>query len=182
MAENKPSTEVQAKGHVRSFPAPGLRQIFRHITGHHDRGQSVFLSSDQGDHHRIMGEEQAVTNILYELNDDVDIEKAHAKEPPLHCRTDSIVRMVDFGPGVESPLHRAVSIDNGIVIEGVFELILDLGEKRIMRQADNITGNNTLPGRMMWILLDVHDVVANGQKREGFLGELAKEYEVQGVS
>ncbi|KAI0410208.1 hypothetical protein F5X98DRAFT_387170 [Xylaria grammica] len=71
------------KGYVSSFPAPGLRQMVRHITGHNEKGESVFLSSNHGDHHRIMGEQQAVANILYstqetpvELNDDVDIEKA----------------------------------------------------------------------------------------------------------
>lgn len=102
--------------------------------------------------------------------------------------------MIDFAPEVESPLHRAVSIDYGIVVEGVFELILDSGEKRIMRQGDvsiqratahkwkNITGNGTMPGRMMWILLDCKDVYANGQKMEGFLGDLEKEYVGRGAS
>ncbi|KAI1274050.1 NAD(P)-binding protein [Xylaria sp. FL0933] len=175
--------------------------MFRHITGHNEKGESVFLSSDQGDHHRIMGEKQAVANILYstqetpvELNGDVDIEKARAKEPPLHYHNGSIVRMIDFAPGVESPLHRAVSIDYGIVVEGVFELILDSGEKRVMRQGDvsinraaahkwkNITGNGTMPGRMMWILLDCKDVYVNGKKMEGFLGDLAKEYVDQGIA
>jgi hypothetical protein len=101
--------------------------------------------------------------------------------------------MIDFAPGLESPMHRAVSIDYGIVVEGVFELTLDSGETRIMRQGDvsvnraaahkwkNITGNGTLPGRMMWILLDCKDVIVNGKKVEGFLGELEKEYIEQGV-
>ncbi|KAJ3561106.1 hypothetical protein NPX13_g9072 [Xylaria arbuscula] len=188
------------KGYVGSFPAPGLRQMVRHITGHNEKGESVFLSSDHGSHHRIMGEQQAVANILYstqetpvELNGDVDIEKARAQEPPLHYHNGSIVRMIDFAPGLESPMHRAVSLDYGIVVEGVFELVLDSGEKRVMRQGDvsinraaahkwkNITGNGTLPGRMMWILLDCKDVYANGQKLEGFLGELEKEYVDQGV-
>ncbi|CAJ2508341.1 Uu.00g133670.m01.CDS01 [Anthostomella pinea] len=193
--------DVPAKGYVQSFPAPGLRQIFRHITGHDGKGDSVFLRSDQGDHHRIMGDQQAVANILYstqetpaELNGDVDIEKASSQEPPLHYHGGSIVRMIDFAPNVESPLHRAVSIDYGIVVEGVFELILDSGEKRVMRQGDvsvqratahkwkNISGNGTMPGRIMWVLLDCKDVYVNGNKMEGFLGDLAKEYVDQGVS
>ncbi|RYP63554.1 hypothetical protein DL771_009216 [Monosporascus sp. 5C6A] len=199
----KPTSQVPvpAKDYVQSFPVPGLRQIFRHITGHNEEGKSVFLRSDQGDHHRVMGEQQAVANILYstqetpvELNGNVDIEKAKAQEPPLHYHNGSIDRMIDFGPGVESPLHLAVSIDYGIVVEGVFELILDSGEKRIMRQGDvsvqratahqwkTIMGNGTLPGRMMWILLDCNDVYVNGKKMEGFLGDLAKEYVDQGVT
>ncbi|TGJ81840.1 hypothetical protein E0Z10_g6912 [Xylaria hypoxylon] len=107
--------------------------------------------------------------------------------------TQIVVRMIDFAPGVESPMHHAVSIDYGIVVEGVFELVLDFGEKRIMRQRDvsinraaayrwkNITGNGTLLGRMMWILLDCKDVYVNGKKIEEFLGDLVKEYVDQGV-
>lgn len=98
--------------------------------------------------------------------------------------------MIDFGPGVESPLHRAMTIDYGIIVEGVFELILDSGEKRIMRQGDvsvqratahkwvNVTGNGTLPGRVMWVLLDCKEVVdAKGEKVEGYLGSLQEHYE-----
>jgi hypothetical protein len=97
--------------------------------------------------------------------------------------------MIDFGPGVESPMHRALSIDYGIVLEGEFQIELDSGETRIMKQGDvsvqratahkwkNITGGGTEPGRMMYILLDCKDVIVNGTKVEGFLGELEKEYE-----
>lgn len=101
--------------------------------------------------------------------------------------------MIDFGPGVESPLHRALTIDYGIVVEGVFELVLDSGERRILRQGDvcvqratahrwrNITGNGTLPGRMMWVLLDCADVIVGGKKQEGDLGDLTKEYRGRGT-
>ncbi|KFA67228.1 hypothetical protein S40285_06292 [Stachybotrys chlorohalonatus IBT 40285] len=206
MAEQTEQTtapiELPGLNYVHSgFPAPGLRQINRHITGHNDDGKSVFLSTDNGDHHRIMGEKQAVANILYstqetpvQLNGNVDIEKASKEEPPLHYHNGSIVRMIDFAPSVESPMHRAVSIDYGIVVEGTFKLVLDSGEERIMRQGDvsvqratahkwiNITDNGTAPGRMMWILLDCHDVVVNGQKMEGYLGDLEKEYVGRGAS
>ncbi|KAI5867518.1 NAD(P)-binding protein [Durotheca rogersii] len=170
--------------------------LARHITGHNDEGKSVFLSSDNGDHYRIMGEKQAVANILYstretpvDLNDNVDIEKAKSQEPPLHYHNGTVVRMIDFAPDVESPMHRAVSLDYGIVVEGTFKLILDSGEERIMHQGDvsiqratahkwhNISGNGTQPGRMMWILLDCKDVYVKGKKMEGYLGELTQYYE-----
>lgn len=90
MADIAASSEgpaVAANGYVQDFPAPGLRQMFRHITGHNEKGESIFLSSDHGDHHRVMGEQQAVANILYstqetpvELNGDVDVEKARSQE------------------------------------------------------------------------------------------------------
>lgn len=82
-----------------------------------------------------------------------------------------------------------MTIDYGIVLVGEFELSLDSGETRILRQGDvsvqratahkwrNITGGGTEPGRMLYVLLDCKDVVVNGNKLEGFLGELEKEYE-----
>jgi hypothetical protein len=97
--------------------------------------------------------------------------------------------MIDFGPNVKSPMHRAISIDYGIVVEGEFRITLDSGESRIMRQGDvsvqratahmwqNITGNGTLPGRMMWILLDCNHVVINGEKLEEELNELGPYYQ-----
>ncbi|KAI0869337.1 hypothetical protein GGS24DRAFT_512180 [Hypoxylon argillaceum] len=190
------ASEVPSAGYVKEgFPAPGLRQIQRHITGHNAQGKGVFLSTDSGDHKRILFDGRAVANILYstqetpaELNADVDIQKAKEREPPLHYPQGSIARMVDFAPGVESPLHRAVSIDYGIVLEGTFELELDSGERRVMREGDvsvnracahkwrNITGGGTLPGRMLYILLDCNDVIVNGEKLEEYLGALEKDY------
>lgn len=69
------------------FPAPGLHRTVRHITGHNAEGKGVFLSTDCGDHHRVMGNDQAVANILYstsetpvDLNGDVDLVKAKETE------------------------------------------------------------------------------------------------------
>lgn len=69
------------------FPAPGLRKTHRFITGHDAEGKGYFQTSDNGDHHRVMGENQAVANILYstkenpvELNYDVDIKYARDNE------------------------------------------------------------------------------------------------------
>lgn len=80
--------EVPAAGFITNgFPAPGLTRIQRHITGHDDQGKSVFLSTDSGEHYRVMGEKQAVANIIYstqetpvELNGNIDIQKAKEAE------------------------------------------------------------------------------------------------------
>lgn len=112
-----------------------------------------------------------------------------SKQPGLHIPNGTVVRLIDFAPGLESPIHRAMSIDYGIVLNGEFELTLDSGESRIMKQGDvsvqratahkwkNITGGGAEPGRMLYVLLDCKDVVVNGKKLEGFLGDLEKEYE-----
>ncbi|CDM37417.1 hypothetical protein DTO013E5_7483 [Penicillium roqueforti] len=179
------------------FPAPGLRATQRLITGNKEEdGKGHFLVTDNGDHHRVMGENQAVANIIYsthenpvDLNEDKDIKYAKENEPGLHITNGTVVRMIDFGPGVESPMHRAMSIDYGIVMDGEFELTLDSGETRIMKQGDisvqratahkwkNITAGETQAGRMLYVLLDCKEVLVQGKKIEGFLGELEKEYE-----
>lgn len=89
MAETptSPQTEPVPEYYIHNFPAPGLRQVFRHITGNNPQGKSVFLSSDHGEHYRFMVENQAVANIIYstretpvDLKDNVDVRKAHEQE------------------------------------------------------------------------------------------------------
>lgn len=96
--------------------------------------------------------------------------------------------MIDFGPGAVSPMHRVNSLDYAIVLEGVFKMVLDSGEERVMQRGDiavqratahqwiNVTGNGLLAARMLFVLLDVNDVDVAGSRAEGFLGELAKDY------
>ena len=69
------------------FPAPGLRKTQRLITGHGSDGKGHFLVTDSGDHHRVMGEKQAVAVIPYstnenpvDLNGDVDVKFARENE------------------------------------------------------------------------------------------------------
>lgn len=79
---------TEAIGFVtKGFPAPGLRDIQRLITGHGSDGKGHFIATDNGDHHRVMGEQQAVANILYstfespvELNGDIDVKRAKEVE------------------------------------------------------------------------------------------------------
>ncbi|KAI0505867.1 hypothetical protein F5B22DRAFT_639602 [Xylaria bambusicola] len=195
-AEEVADTAIFFAGYVSTFPAPGLRRTVRHITGHNAEGKGIFLSTDDGDHHRIIGDKQAIGNIIYstnqtpaDLNDDADLKYAKENEPGLHVHNGSVARMIDFGPNVLSPMHRAVSLDYGVVLEGEFKLILDSGEERIMRQGDvsvnrssahqwhNITGNGTMPGRMLFILLDCKPVVINGVALGQELNELQPYYE-----
>ena len=78
---------LTSAGYVSTFPAPGLRRTVRHITGHNAEGKGVFIQTDCGDHHRIIGNEQALANIIYstketpvEMNGDVDLKYARENE------------------------------------------------------------------------------------------------------
>lgn len=82
------SSSPAGAGYVTTdFPVAGLSRAMRHITGHNAEGKSVFLFTDCGDHHRVMGEKQAIGNIIYstnvtpiELNGDVDVKYAKENE------------------------------------------------------------------------------------------------------
>ena len=178
------------------YPAPGLRNTSRFITSHNDEGKGYFHTSDHGSHHRVMGEKQAVMNIMYstsstpvDLNNESDIKFAQENEPGLVIPQGSVLRMMDFGPGLESIPHRAVTCDYGVVLEGEFRLTLDSGESRILRRGDtliqratshkweNISGGGKEAGRILFLLLGVEEVRVNGDVLDGDLGALKREYE-----
>lgn len=107
-------------------------------------------------------------------------------QPGLHVHNGSVVRLIDFAPGVESPMHRAMSIDYGVVIEGEFEITLDSGESRIMRPGDVSVQRATMHkwrncsqtqcGRMVFILLDCKPLQIGQTNIQEDLGDLAGEY------
>ncbi|GAP88227.1 putative cupin domain-containing protein [Rosellinia necatrix] len=193
MAEDRPNPGA---GYIQTpFPVQGLPRTVRHITGHDEQGRSVFLSTDTGAHHRELVEKGALANILYstsehpvDLNDNKDIKFAAENEPGLTVKNGTVCRLIDFAPNSESPMHRVNSIDYAIVIEGIFEMILDSGEKRIMQRGDiaiqrstahkwiNVTGNGLLPARILFVLQDVKDLHVAGKKVDGFLGPLQDDY------
>ncbi|KAK8044424.1 hypothetical protein PG993_004448 [Apiospora rasikravindrae] len=191
-----PDMHNPAEGYVQTpHPVQGLPRVVRHITGHDVEGKSVFLATDVGDHHRELVNKSAIANILYStnqhpvnLNGDVDIQYARKTEPGLTVKRGTVCRMIDFAPGGVSPLHRVNSLDYAIVIEGVFRMVLDSGEERVMQRGDiaiqrstahrwiNATGNGLLPGRILFVLLDVEDLHIGGEKVEGELGILGRDY------
>jgi quercetin dioxygenase-like cupin family protein len=181
-----------AEGYVQTpHPVQGLTRVVRHITGRDAEGASVFLATDVGQHHRELVDKSAIASILYatkehpvSLDDEQDVKFARENEPGMTIKDGTVCRMIDFAPGGVSPMHRVNSLDYAVVIEGIFKLILDSGEERVMQRGDvaiqratkhrwiNVTGNGLLPGRMLFVLLDA---VGSGQAGPQ-LGRLEKDY------
>lgn len=68
---------------------------------------------------------------------DIDNYKEYLESPPgLSISNGTVLRHVDFVPGETSAMHRTVSLDYGVVLEGEIEAILDSGEKRILKRGD----------------------------------------------
>ena len=71
-------------------------------------------------------------------------------------------------------MHRTVSLDYGIVLEGEVELILDSGEKRVMKPGDIAiqrgtahawrNTSQTKPGRMIYVLTPSMPLEVGGKR------------------
>jgi len=73
---------------------------------------------------------------MTEDRDLTDYEKDLGDKPGIMIPGGTVLRLVDMRPGALSPMHRTVSLDYGVVLEGEVELVLDSGEVRLMRQGD----------------------------------------------
>ncbi|KAF1984850.1 hypothetical protein K402DRAFT_119761 [Aulographum hederae CBS 113979] len=97
--------------------------------------------------------------------------------PSLTIPNGSVLRYVDMPPHSLSPMHRTVSLDYGIVLEGEVELVLDSGETRVMRKGDLAVQRATMHAwrnsgegwvRMVFVLLALQQ--EEGMGREEDLG------------
>ncbi|KAM6539642.1 hypothetical protein FALCPG4_001423 [Fusarium falciforme] len=162
----------------------------RFITGHNQAGKAIFetclpdalVRTNVGTHDFFLG---YVTNEHpVDLQDDKDIgvyEQYLAQPPGLAVPGGTVLRFVDFPLG-KSAMHRTVSIDYGIVLEGEMELLLDSGETRHMRRGDvaiqrgtihqwiNPSGNEW--ARMVFMLQESKPLVVKGVTLEEELGAM----------
>lgn len=72
-----------------------------------------------------------------DLNNDVDIKvyETYLEKPPgLTVSGGTVLRHVDFPPKNTPVMHRTVSLDYGVVLEGEIVCVLDSGEERHMKR------------------------------------------------
>ncbi|CAK7207217.1 hypothetical protein SEUCBS139899_010026 [Sporothrix eucalyptigena] len=171
-----------------------LRHPKRFITGHNDKGESILVDD------AVLGEDAP----FYELPNlggvgfaqayvtrgfpmdikgdatskdgaDLGVYKDFlANAPGLTVSDGTVLRYVDMPPGSTSAMHRTVSVDYGILLEGEIELILDSGEKRIMTRGDVCIQRATMHawrncsdtewGRMLYILQPCQPFKIAGQE------------------
>lgn len=123
-----------------------LRRPQRFITDHSPDGKAVFNTTIAqeipqqtigGDARFYLGYTTEQTPVS--LAGDADV-KAYAERlanpPGIVIPGGSVVRIVDMPPAALSPMHRTVSLDYGVVLEGEVDLVLDSGETRRMRRGD----------------------------------------------
>lgn len=147
--------------HVDALP-----QINRYITSHDPEGKAVFSSLiPSACSTTLLPSNDAAFTLGYttkgfpvSLTDDNDITsyKSYLKDAPgLTISDGTVLRYVDMSPGMLSPMHRTVSLDYGIVIEGEVELVLDSGETKLMKRGDVAVQRGTMhawrnPSESQW--------------------------------
>lgn len=88
----------------------------------------------------------------------------------------SVIRVLDMLPGTVAPMHRTSSLDYGIVISGVIELILDDGFSTLVEPGSVVVQRGTIHSwrnpsedviaRVAFVLLDAKPVTVDGAPLE----------------
>ncbi|KAH8820821.1 cupin domain-containing protein [Xylogone sp. PMI_703] len=115
---------------------------------------------------------------------DIETYTADLHSPPgLSISNGTVLRFVDIAPGTTSPMHRTVSLDYGVVLEGTIELVLDSGVTRIMNRGDVCVQRGTAHAwrnistdgkwaRMMYVLQPMEKVEIGGKLLSEDLAEM----------
>ncbi|OAL40330.1 hypothetical protein AYO20_00066 [Fonsecaea nubica] len=172
----------------------GLPKFSRHITTHDANGVARFATADPADPSSSaartlspnptwsnfptsgFGLAYATDTIPADFNGNADLDAYNGylqKHPGITIKGGSVCRVVDMAPGAKSPMHRTISIDYGVVLEGEVELELDSGEKRLVRRGDIFVQRGTMhmwrnpsdsqPVRLLAIQLDSKEVEVDGK-------------------
>src|SRR5450755_4360941 len=119
-------------------PLNNLPPVARHITPHNGSGESVLdttIPSDAIWRHIpeasfFLGYVTKTFPVDLKGDGDLDVyTNSYASPPRATFPGGTALRVVDLGPGTSSPMHRTVSLDYIVVLEGEVELELDSGEK-----------------------------------------------------
>lgn len=154
-----------------------MNHIRRVVTGHDQKGKSIFRSDDSFDTVLIPSGDAAMTTIWTtstvpaDCNDNLD---GRLREAGTTLKGGSVIRVVDMLPGASSPMHRSSSIDYGIVISGTVELELDDVVFKTLHSGDIIIQTGTIH---KW-----RNPSATEKCRIVFVLIEAKPFEIDGVS
>ncbi|KUJ14264.1 uncharacterized protein LY89DRAFT_686764 [Mollisia scopiformis] len=108
-------------------------------------------------------------------NEDVSTYRHYQENlPGITIPGGTVLRIVDMLPGALSPMHRTVSLDYGVVLEGEVELVLDSGETKLMRRGDVAVQRGTNHAwrnasqeklaRMLYVLQEAAPIEIGGKK------------------
>ncbi|RDW56633.1 hypothetical protein BP5796_13098 [Coleophoma crateriformis] len=147
-------------------PSSDLREPNRYITATNNDGKSVFSSALPESLPVVRNINEALLRLCYvtdrppvSLAGNIDI-TAYGKcleNPPelVPPGGGSVVWYIDTPPEGSSPMHRTISLDLVVLLEGEVELLLDGGETRLLRPGDLTLQRATMhawrnPSKIKW--------------------------------
>lgn len=154
----------------------------RFITGHDSDAKSIVHAEDTATWTNLgddMGFYVPYTTSQFPVNmtDGTDIAKSKevtsSGKLGLVNPGGTVCRYVDFAPGNKPIMHQTVSLDYGIVLEGEIEMILDSGEKKLLKRGDIAIQRGTMHAwsnpsetewaRLLFVLQASENVVIDGK-------------------
>jgi quercetin dioxygenase-like cupin family protein len=170
----------------------GLPPVSRVITDHDSEGKAIFSNTlpepvvwqELADGARFsLG--YATNQFPVELSHEADISTyTHYLQnlPGITIPGGTVLRYVDMMPGALSPMHRTVSLDYGVVLEGEVELVLDSGEVRLLKRGHVAiqrgtnhawrNASKTEWARMLYVLQEAKPLEIGGKKLAEDVGEI----------
>lgn len=170
----------------------GLPKINRFVTDHDHDGTAIFSKAvpepvpwrELPDGTRFaLG--YATNKIPVEMSTTADLgtyQNYLQNLPGIIIHGGTVMRIVDMKPGATSPMHRTVSLDYGVVLEGQVELVLDSGAVRLMNRGDtavqrgtNHAWRNTSKtewARMLYVLQEAAPISINGKPLDEDYGDM----------
>ena len=123
-----------------------MHKSFRRVvTGHDETGKAIIKSDDVLTPTPIPSGDAAMQLIWTTPTVPADLNSGedgpHPSGTTLHGG--SVIRIVDMLPGLPSPMHRTLSIDYGIVLDGQLELTLEGGDVVTVEAGDVIVQRGT---------------------------------------
>ena len=123
-----------------------MTSVRRIVTGHNRDGLAIIASDKVFEPRPVTGGIASFaklwTTAMSPADNTDDFDGAERKTG-LTCPGGTVLRIVDFGPGKASPLHKTNSIDYGIVLEGEIELQLDSGAATRLKPGDVVVQRGT---------------------------------------
>lgn len=179
---------------VSKMAERGLSHPKRFITTHNEKGQAIIDESVPADapFYNLPSGTAAFAQCYVtegfptKLEDgaDLTVYRNYLASPPgLTVSNGTVLRYVDVPPGSTSPMHRTVSLDYGIVLEGDIELILDSGETRLLHRGDICIQRGTMHAwrnlsdkswaRMLYVLQPVESFKIGGEDAKEDYGNMS---------
>ncbi|KAK3210371.1 hypothetical protein GRF29_44g2509988 [Pseudopithomyces chartarum] len=164
----------------------------RFITTHRDDGKAVFEERFGEETNMVSNPDGIAFGLSYttkglpvsmDNDEDFGVYDHYLKSTPgLSISGGNVLRHVDIPPGMKCTMHRTVSLDYGIVLEGEVDLLLDSGEQRTMKVGDVAIQRGTMhqwinrdPNkwcRMIFVLVESKPLAIAGQKLGEELDEM----------